>query len=38
MQTKAVAMLSEAAELCDDDTRLQRIIPYMLVRSALSLP
>ena len=34
-QTKAVAMLSEAAELCDDDTRLQRIIPYMLVRAGL---
>ena len=36
LQTKAVAMLSEAAELCDDDTRLQRIIPYMLVRNACS--
>ena len=36
MQTQAVAMLSKAAELCDDDTRLQRIIPYMLVRAGTS--
>ena len=37
MQTQAVAMLSEAAELCDDDTRLQRIIPYMLVRAGMHM-
>ena len=33
VQTAAVALLGEAAELCDDDTRLQRIVPYLLVRA-----
>lgn len=32
MQTRAVALLSKAAALCDDDTRLQRVVPYLLVR------
>ena len=31
-QTRAVALLSQAAGLCDDDTRLQRVVPYLLVR------
>ena len=31
-QTRAVALLSRAAEWCDDDTRLQRVVPYLLVR------
>ena len=30
-QARAVAMLSLAAEMCDDDARLQRIVPYLLV-------
>ncbi|KAK9806003.1 hypothetical protein WJX73_003643 [Symbiochloris irregularis] len=29
-RARAVAMLSQAAEMCDDDTRLQRIVPYLL--------
>lgn len=31
LQTRAVALLSKAATMCDDDTRLQRIVPYLLV-------
>ena len=31
MQTRAVALLSRVAVLCDDDTRLQRVVPYILV-------
>ena len=31
LQARAVAMLSLAAERCDDDARLQRIVPYLLV-------
>lgn len=33
LQTRAVALLSRAAAMCDDDTRLQRVVPYLLVRS-----
>ncbi|KAK9909837.1 hypothetical protein WJX75_008190 [Coccomyxa subellipsoidea] len=29
-KTRAVALLSKAAALCDDDTRLQRVVPYLL--------
>ena len=36
-QTRAVALLSRAAEMCDDDTRLQRIVPYLLVSLGISL-
>ena len=34
-QTRAVALLSQAAALCDDDTRLQRVVPYLLVSPLL---
>ena len=33
-KTRAVALLSRAAEMCDDDTRLQRVVPYLLVSSS----
>lgn len=36
MQTRAVALLSRVAVLCDDDTRLQRVVPYILVCHFLS--
>ncbi|BDA42626.1 probable phosphoinositide 3-kinase regulatory subunit 4 [Coccomyxa sp. Obi] len=29
-KTRAVALLSRAAAMCDDDTRLQRVVPYLL--------
>ena len=32
VQARAIALLSEAARYCDDDTRLQRIVPYLVVR------
>lgn len=35
-QLKGIRMLVEAAVLCDDDTRLQRIVPYIMVRSPFS--
>ena len=28
----AITLLTHAAKYCDDDTRLQRIVPYLLVR------
>ena len=28
----AITLLTQAAVHCDDDTRLQRIVPYLLVR------
>ena len=31
LQSRAVSLLVEAASMCDDDTRLQRIVPYLLV-------
>lgn len=37
LQARAVAMLSRTAEACNDDVRLQRIVPYLLV-SLLELP
>ena len=36
-QTRAVALLSRAAEMCDDDTRLQRVVPYLLVGGPIPL-
>ena len=30
----AITLLTQAAMHCDDDTRLQRIVPYLLVRHA----
>ena len=30
MQARAVGLLAEAASYCDDDTRLQRVVPYLL--------
>ena len=38
VQTRAVALLCKAAEMCDDDTRLQRVVPYLLVSGPLELP
>ena len=35
VQTRAVALLSRVAVMCDDDTRLQRVVPYILVSSPL---
>ena len=37
-QTRAVALLCKAAEMCDDDTRLQRVVPYLLVRGLPGMP
>lgn len=31
LQTRAVALLSRVAGMCEDDTRLQRVVPYILV-------
>ena len=31
----AITLLTQAAMHCDDDTRLQRIVPYLLVCRAL---
>lgn len=31
MQARAVRLLTQAASYCDDETRLQRIIPYLMV-------
>ena len=31
----AITLLTQAAMRCDDDTRLQRIVPYLLVSSAI---
>lgn len=36
MQAKAIALLTETATHCDDDTRLQRIVPYLMVRTQLT--
>ena len=33
VQTRAVALLSRVSVMCDDDTRLQRVVPYILVSS-----
>lgn len=35
-KTRAVALLAQAAALCDDDVRLQRVVPYLLVGAHLS--
>ena len=37
VQTRAVALLSRVAVMCDDDTRLQRVVPYILVNGPSSL-
>jgi len=33
LQARAVELLADAAVYCDDETRLQRIVPYLLVIS-----
>ncbi len=37
-QARAVELLAEAAASCNDDTRLQRVVPYLMVRVTISLP
>ena len=31
LQVKAISLLTDTAKYCDDDTRLQRIVPYLIV-------
>ena len=38
LQVKAISLLTETAKYCDDDTRLQRIVPYLVVRHHPSPP
>ena len=33
-RVQAMALLTEIAAGCDDDTRLQRIVPYLMVSSS----
>ena len=33
-RVQAMALLTEIAARCDDDTRLQRIVPYLMVSSS----
>ena len=34
----AITLLTQAAKHCDDDTRLQRIVPYLLVSRHCTRP
>ena len=34
-RVQAMALLTEIAAGCDDDTRLQRIVPYLMVSSSV---
>lgn len=31
LQVKAISLLTDTARFCDEDTRLQRIVPYLIV-------